>query len=93
VLLFLCVVIAVQLCHGDVRELLSLSGVLLRALPTFASPGKPDILHGRQMDGSYRNVQTVADELRECSLHRTAAAAAHVAGEESALELDQVSFS
>jgi len=93
VLLFLCVVIAVQLCHGDVRELLSLLVfyfVLSRRLLPLVS--QISFMAG-QMDGSYRNVQTVADELRECSLHRTAAAAAHVAGEESALELDQVSFS
>ena len=93
VLLFLCVVIAVQLRHGDVRQLLSLLVfyfVLSRRLLPLVS--QISFMAG-QMEGSYKNVQVVADELRECSLHRTAAAAVHVANEELALELDQVSFS
>jgi ABC-type multidrug transport system fused ATPase/permease subunit len=93
VLLFLGVVISVQLRHGDARQLLSLLVfyfVLSRRLLPLVS--QISFMAG-QMESSYRNVQTVADELRECSLHRTIAAAAHVGGEESALELDRVSFS
>jgi ABC-type multidrug transport system fused ATPase/permease subunit len=93
VLLFLCVVIAVQLRQGDVRQLLSLLVfyfVLSRRLLPLVS--HISFMAG-QMEGSYKNVQVVADEIRECSLHRTSAPAAHVAGEQLALELDQVSFS
>lgn len=93
VLLFLCVVIAVQLRHGDVRQLLSLLVfyfVLSRRLLPLVSQIS---FMASQMEGSYRNVQVVAEELGECFLHRTTAAAAHVAGEDSVLELDHVSFS
>jgi ABC-type multidrug transport system fused ATPase/permease subunit len=92
-LLFLCVVIAVQLRHGDARQLLSLLVfyfVLSRRLLPLVS--QIAFMAG-QMEGSYKNVQIVADELVECSLHRTAAPTVHVASEKSALEFDQVSFS
>ena len=76
VLLFLCVVIAVQLRHGDVRQLLSLLMfyfVLSRRLLPLIS--QISFMAG-QMESSYKNVQIVADELHECFLYRTAASSA-----------------
>jgi ABC-type multidrug transport system fused ATPase/permease subunit len=93
VLLFLCVVIAVQLRHGDARQLLSLLVfyfVLSRRLLPLVS--QISFMAG-QMEGSYKNVQTVADELDECTLYRTTTPTVQVADQESALDLDQVSFS
>jgi ABC-type multidrug transport system fused ATPase/permease subunit len=93
VLLFLCVVIAVQLRHGDARQLLSLLVfyfVLSRRLLPLVS--QISFMTG-QMEGAYKNVQIVAEELGDCSLHRAGAPAVQAASEKSALELDQVSFS
>jgi ABC-type multidrug transport system fused ATPase/permease subunit len=92
-LLFVCVVIAVQLHHGDARQLLSLLVfyfVLSRRLLPLVS--QMSFMAG-QMEGSYKNVQIIADELGECSLHRMATPPVHLAGGELVLELDQVSFS
>jgi ABC-type multidrug transport system fused ATPase/permease subunit len=93
VLLFVCVVIAVQLRHGDARQLLSLLVfyfVLSRRLLPLVS--QMSFMAG-QVEGSYKNVQIIADELGECSLYRTATPPVHLADGESVLELDQVSFS
>jgi ABC-type multidrug transport system fused ATPase/permease subunit len=93
VLLFLCVVIAVQLRHGDVRQLLSLLVfyfVLSRRLLPLVS--QISFMAG-QMEASYKNVQIVADELDDCFLHRSAAPAVQEADGESVLEVDEVSFS
>ncbi len=68
VLLFLCVVIAVQLRHGDVRQLLSLlifEFVLSRRLRSLIS--QISFMAG-QMENSYKNVELIAHELKECSL-------------------------
>ena len=93
VLLFLCVVIAVQLRHGDARQLLSLLVfyfVLSRRLLPLVSQMS---FMASQMEGTYKNVQVVADELDECSLHRTVAPAVQTVDGKSALEFDHVSFS
>ncbi len=93
VLLFLFVVIAVQLHHGDARQLLSLLVfyfVLSRRLLPLVS--QMSFMAG-QMEGTYKNVQVVAGELGECALHRTAASAVQPASGTSALEIDNVSFS
>lgn len=93
VLLFVCVVVAVQLRHGDAGQLLSLLVfyfVLSRRLLPLVS--QMSFMAG-QMEGSYKNVQIVADELAQCSLHRTASPTVHLARGELVLELDKVSFS
>lgn len=93
VLLFLCVVIAVQLRHGDVRQLLSLLMfyfVLSRRLLPLIS--QISFMAG-QMESSYKNVQLVADELHECFLYRTAASSAPQMKDDVVAELEQVSFS
>ena len=93
VLLFLCVVIAVQLRHGDARQLLSLLVfyfVLSRRLLPLVS--QISFMAG-QMEGAYKNVRIVADELGECSQYRTDAPAVQAAAGKFALELERVSFS
>ena len=93
VLLFLCVVIAVQARHGDTRQLLSLLVyyfVLSRRLLPLVS--QISLMAG-QMESSCRNVQIVAEELDDCSLHRTVALAPQASNSKFVLELDQVSFS
>ena len=92
-LLFLCVVIAVELGHGDPRHLLSLLVfyfVLSRRLLPLIS--QISMMAG-QREGSYKSVQIVANELNECHLHRTDAQAIEKARGKLVLELDQVDFS
>jgi ABC-type multidrug transport system fused ATPase/permease subunit len=93
VLLFLCVVIAVQLRHGDVRQLLSLLlfyFVLSRRLLPLIS--QISFMAG-QMESSYKNVQIVADELNECFLYRTENSVTQSMHGHVVAELEQVSFS
>jgi ABC-type multidrug transport system fused ATPase/permease subunit len=93
VLVFLCVVIVVQLRHGDSRQLLSLLVfyfVLCRRLLPLIS--QLSFLAG-QMESSYKNVLIVCDELEDCSTNRTAEATIQEARGDLILELDQVSFS
>jgi ABC-type multidrug transport system fused ATPase/permease subunit len=93
VLLFLCVVIVVQARHGDTRQLLSLLVyyfVLSRRLVPLVS--QVSFMAG-QMESSRKNVQIVAEELDDCSLHRTVAPAPQAMNSTFVLELDQVSFS
>ncbi len=92
VLLFLCVVIAVELRHGDVRQLLSLLMfyfVLSRRLIPLIS--QISFMAG-QMESSYRSVQTIAAELNECSVHRTAEQSPGTPKGKAIAELDRVSF-
>ncbi len=73
VLLFLCIVIAVELRHGDVRRLLSLLVfyfVLSRRLLPLIS--QVSFIAG-QMESAYENVHIVNSELDECFLHRAPA--------------------
>ena len=93
VLLFLCVVIAVQLRHGDVRQLLSLLMfyfVLSRRLLPLIS--QISFMAG-QMEGSFKNVELVSDELNECVLYRTDYPIAERQNGNIVVELEQVSFS
>ncbi len=93
VLLFLSMVIAVELQHGNTRHLLSLLVfyfVLSRRL-------LPMISHlsfmASHMESSYENVKTVDSELAECFLYREPILPVRLpANEESAAELDEVSF-
>ena len=93
VLLFLCIVVAVQLRHGDVRQLLSLLVfyfVLSRRLLPLIS--QISFIAG-QMESSYENVQIVDSELNECVIHRMPRWAVQLPAAGFVLELDQVSFS
>jgi len=92
VLLFLSVVIAVEVRHGDVRQLLSLLMfyfVLSRRLLPLIS--QISFMAG-QMEGSYKNVELIAGELKECSLHRTARPTVQTTKDNVVAELEQVSF-
>jgi|GEM_PF-2084036 len=93
VLLFLCVVMAVQFRHGDVRQLLSLLMfyfVLSRRLLPLIS--QISFMAG-QMEGSFKNVELVAEELNECVLYRTDYSVAERQNSNAVVELEQVSFS
>ena len=92
VLLFLCVVIAVELRHGDVRQLLSLLMfyfVLSRRLLPLIS--QVSFMAG-QLESSYRSLQMIAGELNECFIHRTARPDAQRTKGDLLVELEQVSF-
>jgi len=92
VLLFLCIVIAVQLHHGDARRMLSLLVFYFvlsrRLLPLISQVA----LMAGQMESSFKNVQVIAHELNDCILYRTASPKVQIPDGDAALELDQVSF-
>jgi ABC-type multidrug transport system fused ATPase/permease subunit len=93
VLLFLCVVIAVELRHGDVRQLLSLLMfyfVLSRRLLPLIS--QISFMAG-QMESSYKNVQIVTNELNECFVYRTSDSVVERMNDSVVAELERVSFS
>jgi ABC-type multidrug transport system fused ATPase/permease subunit len=92
VLLFLFVVIAVQLRHGDARHLLSLLAfyfVLSRRLLPLIS--QISMMTG-QMESGYENLRILHDELDECLTHRALAPPTQAPDVESLVELDDVSF-
>jgi ABC-type multidrug transport system fused ATPase/permease subunit len=92
VMLFLCVVIAVQLRHGDARQLLSLLifyFVLSRRLLPLIS--QISFMAG-QMETSYKNVELIVNELKECSLWATATADVQKAKDDLVADLEHVSF-
>ncbi|MGB6305447.1 MAG: ABC transporter ATP-binding protein [Acidobacteriaceae bacterium] len=92
VLLFLCIVVAVQLRHGDVRQLLSLLVfyfVLSRRLLPLIS--QISFIAG-QMESSYENVQIIDSELNECVMHRMPPGTVQPPAAGFVLQLDQVSF-
>jgi ABC-type multidrug transport system fused ATPase/permease subunit len=93
VLLFLCVVIVTQLRHGDSRQLLSLLVfyfVLSRRMLPLIS--QISFMAG-QMEGAYKSVQIIGDELSDCLAHRIATPLAQGPTGNSILEVDQVGFS
>jgi ABC-type bacteriocin/lantibiotic exporter with double-glycine peptidase domain len=93
VLLFLCIIIAVQLRQGDVRQLLSLLAfyfVLSRRMIPLIS--QISIVAG-QMESSYENVRIVEAELDECRRHRAAELPTHLPDAGFVLQLKEVSFS
>jgi ABC-type multidrug transport system fused ATPase/permease subunit len=93
VLLFLCIVIAAQIQHGDTRQLLSLL-VFYFALSRRLLPLMSQISFvAGQMESSYENVKIVDHELNDCLLHRGSALQAQLPDPEFVLELHQVSFS
>jgi ABC-type multidrug transport system fused ATPase/permease subunit len=93
VLLFLGVVTAVELRHGDVRQLLSVLVfyfVLSRRLLPLIS--MVSFLAG-QMEGSYENVRAVSDELSRCTINHETVLPTHLPDRDVVMELEHVSFS
>jgi ABC-type bacteriocin/lantibiotic exporter with double-glycine peptidase domain len=93
VLLFLGVVVAVQLRHGDVRQLLSLLVfyfVLSRRLLPMIT--QISFTAGR-MESAWENVRIVDAELTKCRLQRMPARAIQLPPAGFVLELDGVCFS
>jgi ABC-type multidrug transport system fused ATPase/permease subunit len=93
VLLFLGVVVAVELRHGDVRQVLSLLVfyfVLSRRLLPLISQIS---LTAGQVESTCENVRLVDSELTKCNLQRTSALTTQLPPAGFVLELDQVSFS
>jgi ABC-type multidrug transport system fused ATPase/permease subunit len=93
VLLFLCIIVALQLRHGNIHQVLSLLVfyfvVSRRLLPLVS---QISFMAG-QMESSYENVRVLDSELAECLLHRTVASARRLPSAGFVLELEQVSFS
>jgi ABC-type multidrug transport system fused ATPase/permease subunit len=92
-LLFLCVIIAVQLRHGDIRQVLSLLVfyfVLSRRLLPLIS--QISFMAG-QMESCYENVRIVDSELQKCFLHRAPTGVIQRPALGLVLELDRVNFS
>jgi ABC-type multidrug transport system fused ATPase/permease subunit len=93
VLLFLCVVIVTQLRQGDTRQLLPLLVfyfVLSRRMLPLIS--QISFMAG-QMEGAYRSVQIIGNELSDCLTYRMAAPLSQIPSDNSILEVDHVSFS
>jgi ABC-type multidrug transport system fused ATPase/permease subunit len=93
VLLFLGVVVAVQLHHGDVRQVLSLLVfyfVLSRRLLPLISQISTS---AGQVESTCETVRMVDSELTKCRLQRTPLRSTQLPAAGLALELDGVSFS
>jgi ABC-type bacteriocin/lantibiotic exporter with double-glycine peptidase domain len=93
VLLFLCIIVAVQLRQGDARQLLSLLAfyfVLSRRMIPLIS--QISIIAG-QMESSYENVRIIDAELDECRKHRVCGLPIHLPDAGFAVQLKEVSFS
>ncbi len=93
VLLFLCIIVAVQLRQGDARQLLSLLAfyfVLSRRLIPLIS--QISVIAG-QMESSYENVRIVDAELNECRRHRVCALPTQLPDSGFVVQLKEVSFS
>jgi ABC-type multidrug transport system fused ATPase/permease subunit len=93
VLLFLGVVVAVQLRHGDVRQMLSLLVFYFvlsrRLLPMITQIS----FTAGKMESAWENVRIVDSELTKCRLQRTPARAIQLPPAGFVLELDGVRFS
>jgi ABC-type bacteriocin/lantibiotic exporter with double-glycine peptidase domain len=93
VLLFLCIIVAVQLRHGDARQVLSLLAfyfVLSRRLIPLISQIS---FFAGQMESSCENVKIVDAELKECRRYRERALPSQPPDLGSVLQLENVSFS
>lgn len=93
VLLFLCIIIAVQVHHGDARQLLSLLAfyfVLSRRLIPLINQISNT---AGQMESSYENVKIVDAELEECRRHRACGPPATLPDAGFVVQLKDVSFS
>lgn len=93
VLLFLCIIIAVELRQGDARQLLSLLAFYFvlsrRMLPLISQVS----LIAGQIESSYENVKIVDSELSGCRRHRARALPTVLPDAGLVVELDDVSFS
>jgi ABC-type bacteriocin/lantibiotic exporter with double-glycine peptidase domain len=93
ILLFLCIIVAVQLRQGDARHLLSLLAfyfVLSRRLIPLIS--QISVIAG-QMESSYENVKIVDAELQECQRYRGCALPTNLPDSGFVAQLKEVSFS
>lgn len=93
VLLFLCIIVAVQLRQGDTRQLLSLLAfyfVLSRRLIPLIN--QISNIAG-QMESSYENVRIVDNELDTCRRHRARGLPIHLPDAGFAVQLKEVNFS
>lgn len=93
VLLFLCIIVAVQLRHGDARQLLSLLAfyfVLSRRMIPLIS--QISVIAGH-MESSYENVRIVDAELNECHRYRVCALPVQLPDSGFVVQLKEVSFS
>jgi ABC-type multidrug transport system fused ATPase/permease subunit len=93
VLVFLSIVIAVQLRHGEVHHILSLLVfyfvISRRLLPLIS---QISFIAG-QMEGFYASVKVVDSELNKCRLYRTLSLPLYLPDDGLVLQLNQVSFS
>ena len=93
VLLFLCIIVAVQVRQGDAGHLLSLLAfyfVLSRRLIPLIS--QISIIAG-QMESSYENVRIVDAELKECQRYRAYPLPTYLPDSGFVAQLKEVSFS
>ncbi|HEV2708968.1 MAG TPA: ABC transporter ATP-binding protein [Edaphobacter sp.] len=93
VLLFLCIIVGVQLRHGDARQLLSLLAfyfVLSRRMIPLISQISIIASH---IESSYENVRIVEAELNECRRYRACALPVLLPDSGFAVQLKEVSFS
>jgi ABC-type multidrug transport system fused ATPase/permease subunit len=93
VLLFLCIIIAVQFHHGDARQALSLLAfyfVLSRRLIPLISQIS---LNSGQLESSFDSVRRVDDELNKCRSYRDLPAPVQLPDSGFVLQLKEVSFS
>jgi ABC-type bacteriocin/lantibiotic exporter with double-glycine peptidase domain len=92
VLLFLCIIVAVQLRQGDTRQLLSLLAfyfVLSRRLIPLINQISTT---AGQMEGSFENVRIVENELDTCRRYRASGLPIHLPDAGFAVQLKEVSF-
>jgi ABC-type bacteriocin/lantibiotic exporter with double-glycine peptidase domain len=93
VVLFLGIVIAVELRHGPMRQMLSLLVfyfvVSRRILPMVSTLA----LTFGQLEGAYENVQIISQELHDCMVYRSAPAALDPPSVGFVLEIADLSFS
>lgn len=93
VLLFLCIIVAVQLRHGDARQLLSLLAfyfVLSRRMIPLISQISVIVGH---IESSYENVRIVDTELNECHKYRACVSPVRQPDSGFVAQIKDVSFS
>jgi ATP-binding cassette subfamily B protein len=93
VLLFLCIIVAVQMRQGDARQVLSLLAfyfVLSRRLIPLIS--QMSFIAG-QMESSFENIKIVSEELNECRRYGKPALPLRPPGAGFVLQMENVSFS
>ncbi|SFS12357.1 ABC-type multidrug transport system, ATPase and permease component [Granulicella pectinivorans] len=93
VMLFLGIVIAVELQHGPMRQLLSLLVFYFvlsrRILPMISTLA----LTFGQLEGAYENLQIIHQELHDCMVYRSVPAVLETPAPGFVLEIEDLSFS